>query len=217
MDTNTAIYNLKKISKRVETGTFDKNRTSETLLDIRRMLNSLGLTDEACVIREVSHELASARYGVRSIVSKIDHLIATLKKVKEKKLVMECREAAARRSFFGKMGKHKSIIPVKSLSLYDVILVPTQGGYHYSIVAGIQHNDSVLCYPMTTGALKDLETVGCKAIQLCGAGNGRYKDSFITSSCTTIPYYAALNCYVGKFDNVSDVRSAIETFQQNRY
>ena len=84
MDTNTAIYNLKKISKRVETGNFDKTKTSGTLLDIRRMLNSLGLVEEGCVIRCVSHELACTKYCVKSIVSKINHLISTLKKIKEK-------------------------------------------------------------------------------------------------------------------------------------
>lgn len=217
MDTNTAIYNLKKISKRVETGNFDKTKTSETLLDIRRMLNSLGLVEEGCVIRCVSHELACAKYCVKSIVSKINHLISTLKKIKEKKLVMECREASARRDFFSKGNKMRNTYQVKSLSLYDVILVPTQGGYHYSVVGKILQNDSVLCYPMTTGSLEDLERIGCQAIQLQSPSNGRFKDSYITSACASIPYYAALNCFVGKFDNTTDVKNAITNFQQQMY
>ncbi len=214
MDTNKAIFNLKKISRRVETGTFDKNRTTDILLDIRRMLNSLGLTEEASVIRKISKELACKKYAVKSIISKIDHLISSLKKIKEKKLVMDNREASARRYFFCKGKKMKNTIQVKALSLYDVILVPTQGGYHYSVVAKIQQNDSVLCYPMTTGSLEDLEKIGCQAIQLQSSFNGRYKDSYITSACASIPYYAALNCYVGKFENTADVRNAIMNFQQ---
>lgn len=215
MNTNTAIFNLKKISRRVETGSFDKDHTSKSLMDIEAMLKSLGLAEETSIINEVCRKLASSRFSVKSIVSKIDHLIYTLKKIKEKKLVMDCREATTRRRFKTKGKKTRNTNQVTSLSLYDIILVPAQGGYHYSVVGKIKQNDSVLCYPMTTGSSQDLEKLDCQAVLLQSPSNGRYKDSYITSAGSSIPYDAALSCYVGKFENTTEVKNAIMKFQRN--
>lgn len=214
MDTNTAINNIKKIARRVESGEFNRNQVCITLQEIRRMLNSLELTDEASSMKEICHALAGSKYSVRSVNSRLSHIMASLKKIKGKGL-MGYNEDKSRKSIFGRPGKHKDVVPVKRLSLYDVVLVQNKGEYQYGIVAGIQHNENVVCYPLKSGTHKNLGTVGCNAVQLSGSFNGRFKDAFITSSYTTIPYQAALNCYVGKFDNVSDVRNAIKTFKEN--
>ena len=215
MDTNTAINNIKKITRRVESGEFDRYYVSTSLSNIRHMLYSLGLCNEASSVQEVCYELAGSKYSVKSINSRLSHIMAILRKIKGKTVAKESGRATSRKKGYDKGSKHKDYVPAKRLSLYDVVLAPIHGGYHYSIVARIQHNDSVVCYPMISGNCQDLETLGCKAVQLTGSCNGRFKDAFITSSCTTIPYQAALNCYVGKFDNVSDVRNAINSFKKN--
>jgi len=215
MDTNTAITYIKKITRRVESGEFDRYNVSTTLSSIRHMLNSLGLCNEASAVQEVCYELTGSKYSIKSINSRLSHIMTTLHKINGKTAAKECGRPISRNKGYDKGGKHKDFVPVKRLSLYDVVLAPVHGGYHYSIVAGIQHNDIVVCYPMISGDCQDFETLGCKAVQLTGSCNGRFKYAFITSSYTTIPYQAALNCYVGKFDNVSDVRNAIKTFKEN--
>lgn len=211
MDTNTAIYNLKKLVRKVESQSFNKNNTSEMLLEIRRMLNSLDLREEANLARTISRELAGGIYSEKAVIQRIEHLISSFKKIKEKKLVMERREASARRSFFDKK-KRKSVSPVNKLSLYDVILVPTQGGYHHCVISKIYQNERVVCYPMTTATAEDLDLIGCQSVKLEGSAYGRYQDTYITSSSTSIPYFAALNCYVGKLENIADVKDAIASF-----
>ena len=68
--------------------------------------------------------------------------MAILRKIKGKTVAKECGRATYRKKGYDKGSKHKDYVPAKRLSLYDVVLAPIHGGYHYSIVARIQHNDS---------------------------------------------------------------------------
>ena len=90
MDTNTAINNIKKITRRVESGEFDRYYVSTSLSNIRHMLYSLGLCNEASSVQEVCYELAGSKYSVKSINSRLSHIMAILRKIKGKTVAKEC-------------------------------------------------------------------------------------------------------------------------------
>lgn len=209
MDVNTALFQLKKIEKSFTAGKPCGEQSVQAMVDIRRYLISMKMNDTAERLHEVMSLLKSHTCYLKSLASRISGIMVELKKVKEKQRVMNFREAAARNHFFKANRKTSSAI-ISKVSKYDVIFAPTQGGYHYCVVSEVNPNNYVRCYPMTTGTEENLRMVNADCVKVGFADN---KEIYLTSSCTTLPYYTALNCFVGRAENADVYKKAIANFR----
>ena len=216
MEINNAMYSLKKCIKRIENNDINLPQITAALLDIRKLLYGLKLDDQGYELREISKVLASGQFNSRSIISKMEHILNDMKKVKEKASIMRQRECRATINFNDEKRRSKKnnygCSRVSNISKYDVILAPTQGGFHYCVVTEVIPNKQVTCYPMTTAQTKDLDMLGCKYYPLSGV-DGSHQNTVLTSACTTIPYRAALNCFVEKMNFSEELGRAIEYVQ----
>lgn len=212
MDINNAMYCLKKTIKRIESGNYDVYQISQTLLDLSKFLFGLKMENEGYELRGISKEIASGHFNTRSIVSKLEHILTAVRKIKEKTSVMRQRECHAVLKF-SKNNKTASS-KVSEISKYDVILAPTQGGFHYCVVTEVIPNHSVKCYPMTTADTSDLDKLGCKYYPLSGL-EGQHKQTVLTTAYTTVPYHSALNCFVERFQYSEELNRAVEFVQNN--
>ena len=120
-----------------------------------------------------------------------------IERAKENILHMKRLENSARDVFFVKKRstKKESLLPDK-LQRYDVIKIPTPGGFHYSIVATVT-DDYVSCYPTTTASRTELEHMGCRSLSLNGSGLEGFRGTRITTSEVKIPIENAKRSYKG--------------------
>ena len=116
--------------------------------------------------------------------------------IHKKNRIMDVRESSARRKFFeGQREQTTQVIP-DQLNVYDIVKVPTQGGFHYSIVAEVK-DDYVSCFPTTTASRRDLENMGCRSLSLTASGLERFQGIRLTSSRVKIPIEIARQSYRG--------------------
>lgn len=210
MDANTALFQLKKVEKSFSVGKPCSEKTEQTLVEICRYLTSMKMTESARRIHEVLLAIRSKGCFLKSLASRISGVMVDLKKIKEKQMEMRFREAEARNHFF-KKNKKKANTEISNVSKYDVIFAPTQGGYHYCVVAEVNPRNYVRCYPMTTGTEETLRMVNADYVKV-GSDGG--KDIYLTSSCATLPYYTAINCFVKKAENKDIYKKAIANFHK---
>lgn len=210
MDANSALYQLKKIERVLSSGETCGVKSKQMLVDVCRYLRSMKLKGASDRLYEVILAIRSNRYFNKSLANKINGVMLELKKIKEKQLTMRCREAAARNHFFSKKST-KQKMNNNVVSKYDLIFAPTQGGYHYCVVAEIDAQNYVKCYPITTASEETLRKVNAGYVKIGCEGD---RNLYLTSSCSILPYYTAVNCFVEKPMNKKMYKEAINSLKE---
>ena len=92
--------------------------------------------------------------------------------------------------------------------MYDIVKIPTQGGFHYSIVAEVT-DDYVSCFPTTTASRRDLENMGCRSLSLTDSGLSRFQGIRLTSSEVKIPIDIPRKSYKGSVADNAFIKKAL--------
>ena len=135
-------------------------------------------------------------------------LQAQIEEIHRKNRVMNVRESNARSRFFAGNTQAASEECPDELKVYDVVKIPTQGGFHYSIVAEVK-DDYVCCFPTTTASRRDLENMGCRSLSLTGSGLERFRGIRLTSSRVKIPVDIARQSYKGSVSDNAFIKDAL--------
>lgn len=213
MNANDIIFQLKKIDKLIKKKEVNIAECSSKLKSIILECNDRKMKKEKNLLFNIIGKLPFYADNIPSITSSLSKLIKTFKAIKEKEKVMECREARARVCFF----KHspslkKNINCDVVLHCGDIVRVPSHGGMHYSIIANIK-NETVECYPLTTGKKEDLDIINVKSMPISVLENGTQVDLRITSSKSLIPIRSAQQNKVGSYKDLAYLNKVISCFQ----
>lgn len=133
-----------------------------------------------------------------------------IESIHEKNRTMDIRESNARSRFFDQKSKAQPAMEnaPEQLKVYDVVKIPTHGGFHYSIVADVK-DDYVSCFPTTTACRRDLENMGCSSLSLTGSGLERFRGIRLTSSEVKIPVDVARKSYKGSVADNAFIKNAL--------
>ena len=205
MDNNKAIYSLKKMSKAAKKNELDYSSSINTMKEIRSYLREQELSSAVKSTQAVIRELTHHNLG-KTFDDNVNNILYSLERIKEKQQVMNLRRSKVW-GYFVQESKRKNG-EVDSLKKYDMIYVPTQGGFHKCVISNVFKNDFVECYPLTTASQKNLKLLGCNFINVSFEG----KDLFLTSKRTSIPYFIAIKNYIGKWSDLATADKAFSMF-----
>lgn len=212
MEINASIFKIKQLIKRLESKNYNLGDVYNTLYDLKVFMAENNLPDCEKRIKTVYYCFKRSR-RLRVMVHNLTFVRNTLLAIKEKNVVMERREAVARADFFRK--HKKSNVAERNLCKYDVVYVPTQGGYHYCVVMDVKKH-YVECYPMTTADTADMDMLSLRyrklehPISLVGKDN---QEVYITSSKRKIPKNLASHSFIGHYFCTKEVDDAMMLFR----
>ncbi len=216
MKATEAIYNIKKCIKYIKSEKIDMNALASGLLKVRNYLYSISRKQLGDELREINRSLVGDLMDPQMAILRLRAVICELRKVREKNCIMLQRMCQADICFNNEDRRKKKrnwgCSEVDSLSRYDVVLAPTQGGFHFCIVSEVVEGDHVIAYPMTTSGKKNLRAVGCRSYSLKGI-KGSHSCTSLTSSATMIPYKAALRSYVERMPVSPELERALSYVQ----
>lgn len=144
----------------------------------------------------------------------LQNISLQIERVNEKRRIMDARENMSRVKFFRSNSKKGLCAKSEALKKFDVVKVPTQGGFHYSIVAEV-NDDFVTCYPTTSASRQQLEKIGCKSLSLSQSGEENFNGIRLTSSAVKIPIESAKKSYQGSVANNMFIRNALAKMMAN--
>lgn len=205
-DLNNTLRQLKRSIKQADTGILDTNAFELLLNSIAEYAVSEGLSSA----EEAANQclaLIQAGTGGNTLARKIGKLHSLIQTKKEKNAVMSKRESKARGELNKKMQQRQR--RKTDLAVYDIVRVPTQGGWHHSVIVRI-HRKRVECLPITTATEEQLSIIGCGYFKLKRTKNGQ--PLYLTSSRTVIPYDTAACCYVRPYENPAEIAEALSAF-----
>jgi len=212
METNAVIFKIKQLIKRLESNDYSQAYVYNTLYALKQYMAENNLPDCEKRIKNVYYCFKGSR-RLKVMVQNLTYVRKTLLAIKEKNTVMARREADARANFFRK--RKNSNVEERDLCKYDIIYVPTQGGYHYCVVMDVKKH-YVECYPMTTASAADLDMLAVKyhklehPISLSGVDTPVV---YITSSKRKIPKNQASHSFIGHYFCAKEVDDAIISFR----
>lgn len=216
MEATEAIYNIKKCIKHIKSDDVDMSAIVTGLLKVRNYLYGISRKPLGDELREISRSLVGNLMDPRIAILRLGAVIGELRKVREKNAVMRQRMCFAdicyKNEVYRKKKRNWGCSKVDSLSRYDVIYAPTQGGFHFCIVSDVVDGDHVIAYPMTTASKENLRAVGCRSYSLKGI-EGRHSCTSLTSAATMIPYKAALRSYVERLPVSPELERALSYVQ----
>ena len=203
-DLNKTLYTLKKMIKSSDTATLNAEEASKFMRQIVSFAKENGLRN----VEKLCWNVVS-KIGCRKPASTMIHDLETIQRqllsVKEKTQVMNRRENAARHYYYHTMNTASP--EHHALSLYDIVMVPTQGGMHQSVVTKIGSNH-IECLPITTTSPEKLKMIGRKYYPI-GKSSSDGNPLYLTDSMTTIPLYVATRSYVRSYEDSAFISSAI--------
>lgn len=216
MEATEVIYNIKKCIKHIKSDDVDMNTIVTGLLKVRHYLYCISRKPLGDELREISRSLVRNMMDPGMAILRLRAVISELRKVREKNCVMRQRMRYAEMCFSNeercKKKRNWGCSKVDSLSRYDVIYAPTQGGFHFCIVSDVFDGDHVIAYPMTTASKENLRAVGCRSYSLKGI-EGKHSCTSLTSAATMIPYKAALRSYVERMPVSPELERALSYVQ----
>ena len=216
MEATEAIYNIKKCIKQIKSEKVDMNALVNGLQKVRKYLYGISRKHLGDELRDISRSLVGNLMDPHMAIIRLGAVVSELRKVREKNCVMRQRMCYADMCFNNeerrKKKKNWGCTEVDTLSRYDVILAPTQGGFHFCIVSDVVEGEHVIAYPMTTASKDDLRSVGCRSYPLKGI-EGSHSCASLTSAVTMVPYKAALRSYVERMPVSPELERALSYVQ----
>lgn len=180
MDANQVRYILKKMKKHLRMNdTVDFDKTVEDLSAVNLFFKRLGMFHQADKVRIMLCEFRNKSNDTQCQLKCVEELLSSTKHLIEKRKTMDQRRCSAEMAFNRLQVCDDDVHP------YDVIMAPTQGGWHHSIVISVDNN-TVVCYPVTTANRFQLRKIGCKSIEITGCDVEYLNGQRITSSAVRL-------------------------------
>jgi len=153
-------YILNKQKKNLERNEMiDVDQATENLTAVKAFFYQVGLYDQGKTAAKVLSMLSKANNDNRKFLASVTKMLVGIRHLTHKRRIMDqmrCRAEIA----YNK--RQKQNVEVKQ---YDVVMAPTQGGWHHSIVASVEGN-TIICYPVTTANKFQLRKNGCKSAKI---------------------------------------------------
>lgn len=207
MKANDVLYQLQKLIKMLRKNNLDKVYFSAKLKSMVEVCKEYELKKEKKILFQLIGLLYEKELRKQYMLKKLEKLTKSFGSIVEKKKVMQYREASARVTFFSRT---KQVLGSTILQYGDVVKVPTQGGFHYSVVTNIQ-KDIVECYPLTTASNNDLKKIGVRSVAIDDflIIDGIEQNVRLTASKTCIPTKRAVCNKIGTYANIERLRETI--------
>lgn len=183
------------------------------LQEVRWFLTERGFHDEARLTIRVMNILDYLDICKEEILDDLLIISDAVHKVEEKEKEMNRRAITSRIQFQGKVSKLiKEKKECDTIKKYDVVIIPTQGGLHHSIVYDIVCDDNVLCYPITTSSTRSLRILGNRSHVIQNCGCPEYDGNVLSSAATYISIQKASLSKIGHIKNHEEIDNAILGF-----
>lgn len=139
-----------------------KAEIRQQLSNIIPLVDALEQKDISVNLKKAHKTLMSYNVNIRQIEHFLECALTKLKKISEKKKIMSTREKKASMSIHRENEQPRC----NTLSVFDIIYTPTQGGNHYCIISDLIGNSMVRCFPITTASNRQLEMLGCQSVAI---------------------------------------------------
>lgn len=202
---------IKNIKKGMNKYSVSDMRTD--LKEVRWFLTCRGFHDEARLVNKVMNKIGHLDTCEEEVLNALSLISNDVHQVEEKEKEMNKRSIYSRikfREMVDKMVKEKK--KGTTLQKYDVVKIPTQGGFHCSIVYDIICDDKVLCYPITTSSNRSLRMLGNRSHTLLNSGCPEYDGYRLTSAATYVSIQKASFTKIGHIKNHEEIDDAIRGF-----
>jgi len=190
-------YRLQKVRKRLAQPEPDWAALKSELYGIRNEVSeitggrniALSLT---LTIDKIDPAVADAQMAVL-VRSWLADVLADVRSMKMKKRICRTRTGIAQQRY-----EHSLIGSPTELRQYDIILAPTEGGFHYSLVVRLDE-EYVWCLPYTTCSARSLRVIGRRFAKVpCPVGDA--DRVYLTSACSRIGRAEAERHFVSRFE-----------------
>lgn len=162
MKAKDAVHQVQKLVKLLNKDEIQKAYFYAKFRGMIDLCKELKLKEEKKILHKLMFALNENTLRKQYIDENLKKLNKSFARIVEKEKVMQLRETKALVGFYKKT---KNVQTANVLQYGDIVKVPTQGGYHYSIVVGI-HKDMVECIPLTTASEEDLQKLGLNSIAI---------------------------------------------------
>lgn len=214
--TNRISYLLNiKLVKNIKKGLkkYTSNDMKNDLKEIRSYLKERGLYEEAELTYRVQNRLASLDVYKDFILDTLYTIIKKVERISEKEKVMALREIVQYKDFVKNVTRKISDkVQGEQIEKYDVVYVPTQGGFHYSVVHDVLDNGTAVCYPITTASGHDIRMLGNKWHILRDCGCPEFNGCKLTSAAALVDLGRASFSKKTHISNYSEIEMALTTF-----
>lgn len=214
--TNRINYLLnKKLVKNIKKGLgkYSVHDMKTDLKEIRAFLKDRGFYKEANLIYEIVGRIARLDVYKEYVLDKLEIINEIVCKIQEKEKVMNIRELLEYRdhvSYVSRMARKKQ--DGEAIEKYDVLYIPTQGGFHYSVVYDLLDNGMALCYPITTSSGRDLKMLGNSWYTLRNCGCSEYNGQNLSSAVAYVDLKRASYCKQTHISNYIEIEMAVANF-----
>lgn len=195
-DVGAAKYAARKLLK-----AFKKREIDDPRL-VDHMSTIVAFAQDSCIpnlkkrVQRVSDYLMTRQGIFSDILDTVQKIEEHISMANEKRRVMEVREKVSGTRYRKRMAMEDYDACPSKLNKYDIVMVPTMGGMHYSIVSEVD-GEYVTCFPMTTASRRDLGLIGTKSVSLSGCGDNRYEGIRLSASAAKVSVKDAVRSYVG--------------------
>lgn len=207
MKAKDAVHQLEKLIKLVRKDDITKSYFYAKFRGMIDLCKELNLKEEKKILHKLMFALNENTLRKQYIDENLKKLNKSFARIVEKEKVMQLRETKALVGFYKKT---KNVQTANVLQYGDIVKVPTQGGYHFSIVVGI-HNDMVECIPLTTAPEEDLQKLGLNSIAIEDflIIDGVEQKVRLTSAKTKLPVKCVACNKIGTYADINWLKEAV--------
>ena len=203
-----AKYAAKKALKVLKSNDYESPRLPEHFAKIMTFAMENHLPKLEKKTQRVLNYLYGSNDATEIILSVMTRIRDEICDINEKRTVMSIRGKRARLQMSMELAGDGSAHPAV-LNRYDVIKVPTNGGWHYSIVTDV--NESyVTCFPTTTATRNRLKKLGLRSVSLADSGDEQFCCARISEEASRIPLSDAFHCYKRSVADNPTICSAVD-------
>ena len=214
--TNRISYLLNtKIIKNIKKGIkmYTPKDMKKDLKEIRSFLKERGLYKEAELTYHVNTLLGKIDVYKEAALELLFPIKEIIERISEKEKVMALREIEQNQVFIKNVAKKiRDNVLGEKIEKYDVVYIPTQGGFHYSIVYDVLDNETAVCYPITTASYHDLRLMGNKWHTLQNCGCSQFNGLNLTSAVAYVDLIRASYSKKTHITNYSEIDKAVSHF-----
>jgi len=176
-------------------------------------LKERGFHDEARLVNIIMYKLGHLDIYEEEVLNNLASISNVIHQVIEKEKTMNEREIESRYIFKKNVTQQmKGEKGRATLQKYDVVKIPTQGGFHCSVVYDVVREDMILCYPITTSSTRSLRMLGNRSHVIQDCGCPEYDGYRLSSAAAYVSKEKASYCKMGHIINHEEIDNAIQSF-----
>ena len=204
VDVNKLAYDIQMLRKQLTQSDVQVKKIQYGLYAVRKKLYQVaGGATIACRITPIIE--SCDRKGFDPIESRnlLQSILKSVQSLKVKQRIFNTRKEMAEMHY-----RPTNYCKTSDIHMYDVVMAPTEGGLHYSLVGDIV-DDRMYCYPMTTTSKQNLKIIGRKHASMLDPIEGSRK-VFLTDAQVCLTKQQAQEHFVKHTYPTSDMVKAME-------